>query len=160
MADTPWGILPTRAPHGGWAPQRRGTLLTEGPSHTGEVARMRSQLRRHSLVLALGMSCIGGAARAQSFPQPLPDIPFAPGERLTYTGRVHVGVAGSGTIWVEGPSELRGTPTWVLHSDMQGKLGPIKATERNASWLDPMHMAALRYTSDTHHLWKKNQDAV
>jgi hypothetical protein len=121
---------------------------------------MRSRHRHHALAFALSLSCLGRTVSAQTWPQSLPDLPFAPGERLTYTGRVHVGVAGSGTIWVEGPLEVRGTPAWVLHSDMQGKLGPIRATETNTSWLDPMHMAALRYTSNTRHLWKKNDDVV
>ena len=102
------------------------------------------------------MCCLGSAAVAQQ----APDLPFAPGERMTYEGRVHIGVGGSGTISVEAPSQLRGTTTWVLRSDMQGKLGPIKATERHASWLDPMQMAALRYTSSERHLFKKHDDAV
>jgi hypothetical protein len=121
---------------------------------------MRSRHHRHVIAFALSLSCLGSAVAAQSWPQSLPDLPFAPGERLTYTGRVHVGVAGSGTIWVEGPADVRGTPTWVLHSDMQGKLGPIKATEKNTSWLDPMHMTALRYRSTLRHLFKRNEDVV
>jgi hypothetical protein len=95
-------------------------------------------------------------AEGQSFSA----LPFAPGERLTYSGRVHVGVSGSGTIWIDAPSELRGTTTWVLHSDMQGTFGPIRATEQNASWLDPSRMATLRYTSNARHLWRRNEDAV
>jgi len=79
---------------------------------------------------------------------------------MTYTGRVHVGVGGAGTIWVEGPVDLRGTSTWVLHSDMRGSLGPVKATVSNASWIDPYRMTALRYTSNERHLWKRHDDAV
>ena len=90
---------------------------------------------------------------------PVPDLPFAPGERMTYVGRVHVGVGGSGTIWVEGPVELRERSTWVLHSDMEGKLGPVRATVRSASWIDPAQMASLRYTSSERHLWKKRDEA-
>lgn len=79
---------------------------------------------------------------------------------MSYVGRVHVGVGGSGTISVEAPTQLRGTTVWLLRSDMQGKLGPIKATERHASWLDPVRMASLRYTSSERHLFKKHDDAV
>ena len=79
---------------------------------------------------------------------------------MTFAGRVHVGVGGSGTIWVEGPVEIRGQSTWVLHSDIEGKLGPIRATVRNASWLDPTAMAALRYSSSERHLWKRHDDVV
>jgi hypothetical protein len=117
---------------------------------------MRSALLRSALGATLSVGCVAGAALAQ---HPT-DLPFAPGERLSYVGRVHVGVGGSGTISVEAPSQLRGTTTWVLRSDMQGKLGPIKATERHASWLDPMQMATLRYTSSERHLFKKHDDAV
>jgi hypothetical protein len=125
---------------------------------------MRSHSRRHAHRSALATTWVAialttglaSAARGQQ----LPDLPFAPGERLTYAGRVHVGVGGSGTISVDAPSELRGTTTWVLHSDMQGKLGPVKGTERNASWLDPARMTSLRYTSDMRHLWKRQTDVV
>jgi hypothetical protein len=117
---------------------------------------MGSTLARPALHAALVTVCLGGTAAAQ---HPA-DLPFAPGERMTYVGRVHVGVGGSGTISVEAPSQLRGTTTWVLRSDMQGKLGPIKATERHASWLDPARLATLRYTSSERHLFKKHDDAV
>lgn len=108
--------------------------------------------------LAIAAALVGLAVTAGA--QPSPELPFGPGERMTYAGRVHVGVGGRGTIWVEGPIELRGRSTWVLHSDMEGKLGPIRATVRNASWLDPAQMASLRYTSNERHLWKKNDDVV
>ena len=102
------------------------------------------------------MTSLAGTAAGQQSSE----LPFAPGERMTYTGRVRAGVAGRGTISVDAPSELRGTATWVLHSDMQGKVGPIKGTERNASWLDPVRMATLRYTSSARQLFKRNDDAV
>jgi uncharacterized protein DUF3108 len=106
--------------------------------------------------VVLVLSGVGATADAQQEA----DLPFGPGERMTYAGRVHVGVGGSGTIWVEGPVELRGQHTWVLHSDIEGKLGPIRASVRSASWLDPMRMASLRYTSNERHLWKKHDEVV
>ncbi len=87
-------------------------------------------------------------------------LPFAPGERLTFAGHARMGVSGKGTISVDSPSALRGTTIWVLHSDMRGTFGPLGATERNASWLDPATMTSLRYTSSAHHLWKRSEDAV
>ena len=117
----------------------------------------RSLRRSLSLIFALATSCVGAVASAQQEPI---SLPFGPGERMTYTGRVHVGVGGSGSIWVEGPVELRGRSVWLLHSDMQGKLGPIRASVRNASWLDPMNVASLRYSSSERHLWKKSDDVV
>ena len=120
---------------------------------------MRTSHRRHVIALTLAAAALVGAARVTRAQQGA-ELPFAPGERLVYSGRVRAGVAGSGTISVDAPSELRGTTTWVLHSDMQGKVGPFKATERNASWLDPVHMATLRYTSNARHLFKHDVDQV
>ncbi|MDB4882560.1 MAG: hypothetical protein JWL95_1326 [Gemmatimonadetes bacterium] len=117
---------------------------------------MRSTLRHYALLLIFMSTTIASTASAQQSPE----LPFAPGERFTYAGRVRAGVSGSGTISVDAPSELRGTSIWVLHSDMQGKLGPIKGSERTASWLDPVRMATLRYTSTARHLFTRTDDAV
>jgi len=87
-------------------------------------------------------------------------LPFAPGERLTYAGHARMGVSGKGTISVDAPSELRGKTIWVLHSDMRGTLGPISAKEQNASWLNPVTMTSLRYTSSANHLLKRSNEAV
>jgi Protein of unknown function (DUF3108). len=87
-------------------------------------------------------------------------LPFAPGERLTFVGRVRAGVAGEGSLWVEGPVELRGATTWLLHSDMDGRVGPFRATDRTASWLDPARMTALRYTARERHIVSKHDEAV
>lgn len=87
-------------------------------------------------------------------------LPFAPGEKLTLRGKVHTGVSGGGTLWIEGPVEVRGTPTWLLHSDMEGRVGPLRATDRNASWLDPVRMTSLRYTARERHIVSRHDDAV
>ena len=88
------------------------------------------------------------------------ELPFAPGERMTYEGHVRSGVRGKGTMWIEGPVQLRGTTTWLLHSDMEGRVGPLRATDRTASWLDPVKMTALRFTSRERHIVSKHDDAV
>ncbi|MDB4917501.1 MAG: hypothetical protein JWM95_5145 [Gemmatimonadetes bacterium] len=87
-------------------------------------------------------------------------LPFAPGERLEYTGKVRGGISGRGTLWIEGGAELRGVATWILHSDMQGSVGFIHAGDKNASWLDPVRMASLRYSSHERHLLKRTDDEV
>ena len=114
----------------------------------------RSSAVTQLAVIALCMSAVGANAQSAA------ELPFAPGERLEYSGRVHVGVAGRGTLRVEGPVDLRGTPTWTLHSDMQGKLGFLKATDKSVSWIDPTRMSALRYTARERHLLAKFDDAV
>jgi hypothetical protein len=109
-------------------------------------------------VVAQGSAAFASApARPAQADAPLP---FAPGERLTFAGKVHTGVSGGGTLWVEGPVELRGTSTWLLHSDMEGRVGPFRATDRNASWLDPIGMTALRYTTRERHVLSRHDDAV
>ncbi|MDB4879518.1 MAG: hypothetical protein JWL60_964 [Gemmatimonadetes bacterium] len=89
-----------------------------------------------------------------------PGLPFAPGERLTFAGKVRTGVSGGGSLWVEGPVELRGTTTWLLHSDMEGRVGPLRATDRTASWLDPVLMTSLRFTARERHIISRHDDAV
>lgn len=117
---------------------------------------MRTRLSHLAIAATLGILPITGAAPIRSTDA----LPFAPGERLTYEGRVHTGISGGGTLWVEGPVELRGTATWLLHSDMEGRVGPLRATDRSASWLDPVRMTALRYTSSERHILSKHDDAV
>ena len=117
---------------------------------------MRPRLSRLALAITFGVLPI-------VHPTPMAtvdELPFAPGERLTYQGRVHAGVSGGGTLWIEGPVELRGTTTWLLHADMEGRVGPLRATDRSISWLDPIHMTALRYTSRERHILTKHDDAV
>lgn len=118
---------------------------------------MRPRSRRAVLAAALLTALpTAGFVPAQS-PS---ELPFGPGERLTFEGKVRSGVSGGGTLWVEGPVELRGTSTWLLHSDMEGRVGPLRATDRNASWLDPVRMTALRYTSRERHILSRHDDAV
>ncbi|MDB4892512.1 MAG: hypothetical protein JWL61_4367 [Gemmatimonadetes bacterium] len=108
-------------------------------------------------MIAIVTLCAGAvAADAQSSG----DLPFAPGEKFEYAGRVHVGVSGRGTLRVDGPSEVRGTTVWTLHSDMEGKLGFLRASDRSVSWLDPVHMSALRFTARERHLLTKHDDDV
>ncbi len=112
---------------------------------------------RRSLVAAVVLlaAAVSGAAAQGSA-----GLPFAPGERLNFSGRVRAGVGGGGTLWVGGPATVRGTTTWVLHSDMEGRIGPLRATNQNASWLDPLQMSALRYTSRERHFLTRHDDAV
>jgi hypothetical protein len=108
-------------------------------------------------ILAALLLCIAPPLRAQ---QAKAALPFAPGERLEFIGRAHRGVSARGTMRVDGPTELRGTMTWTLHSDMEGKIGFLRGSDRSASWLDPVGMTALRYTSRERHPLAKHDDGV
>jgi hypothetical protein len=114
----------------------------------------RSGVATHLATLALCAIAVSASAQSPA------ELPFAPGEKFEYTGRVHVGVSGRGTLRVDGPSQLRGTTVWTLHSDMEGKLGFIRASDRAVSWIDPVHMSALRYTSRERHVLSKHDDDV
>lgn len=118
---------------------------------------MRSLTRRTIGSALLAVLAVVGPAAAQSASA---HPPFAPGEKLTFEGRVRAGVSGGGVLWVEGPVELRGTTAWLLHSDMEGRVGPLRATDQNASWLDPAAMRSLRYTSRERHILSRHDDAV
>ncbi len=118
------------------------------------LAPRRARVRAAFASLAL----CAGAVRADA--QATTHLPFGPGERLEFTGRVHVAVSGRGTLRVEGPSDVRGITTWSLHSDMEGKLGFLRASDRNVSWIDPVRMASLRYTSRERHLLAKHDASV
>ena len=73
-------------------------------------------------------------------------LPFFAGERLTYHVRVsRFGGSGKGEMTVEGPIYLRGTATYVLRSNVQTRVGPVKAVNRSESWLDVVRMATLRF---------------
>lgn len=126
-------------------------MLRSRPSKR-PLCTLRKPLVTAAILLA---SAAGGAAAQESA-----TLPFAPGERLTFSGRVRAGVGGGGTLWVDGPATVRGTVTWVLHSDMEGRIGPLRATNQNASWLDPVEMTALRYTSRERHFLARHDDAV
>jgi hypothetical protein len=104
----------------------------------------------------LALCALASPVRAQD----TSELPFAPGERFTYAGRVRTGISGRGTLWVEGPTDLRGTATWILHSDMEGRVGPFRATSQSASWLDPVRMTTLRYTTRERHLLARHDDAT
>lgn len=117
---------------------------------------MRLRLPHLALAATFGMLPITGTSHTSAADA----LPFAPGEKLSFEGHVSTGVKGGGVMWVEGPVEMRGTTTWLLHSDMEGRIGPLRATDRTASWLDPIGMTALRYTSRERHILSKHDDAV
>lgn len=74
------------------------------------------------------------------------DLPFCVGEHLEYRVEVsRVRASGRGVMSVEGPVELRGSQTYLLRFDFKAGLGPLKASDRTESWLDPLRMTSLRF---------------
>lgn len=72
-------------------------------------------------------------------------VPFAVGERLEYVARAPHGLKGKATMWIEGPESVRGVQTMVLRFDFATRIGFVRISDRTTSWLDPLHMAAMRY---------------
>ncbi len=79
-------------------------------------------------------------------------FPFGIGEELVYQLRAtRFGRVGTGTMRVEGPDSIRGRPTYRLHFDVQGRVGPFSIEDCTRSWLDPDGPAALRYEKRERH---------
>ena len=88
-------------------------------------------------------------------------LPFAVGDTLTYSARVaKVGRVGKAVMWVDGPSELRGTAAWVLHFNFSARVGPVKAEDRTESWIDARTMATLRFHKHERHPLSRHDERV
>ena len=88
-------------------------------------------------------------------------LPFAPGERITYS--VHVGRLGNigqATMSVGGPVDVRGTPTYLLRSETRAGFGPLKGSQLTQSWLDPVMMRSLRFSERERRLFSSRNRTV
>ena len=75
-----------------------------------------------------------------------PKLPFSIGERLTYDVTIAGGKRiGRGTMWIEGPTEIRGTRTYVLRFDSHVRLALFTGVSNSESWFDPVRESSLRY---------------
>jgi len=86
-------------------------------------------------------------------------LPFGIGERLVYEGRVR-GISGRGTMWIEGPVDVRGISTYELHFDFSARVGPLSVSQKSTSWLDPERMAAMRFEKRERHLLSRRDEAI
>jgi len=91
--------------------------------------------------------------------QGTPALPFAVGERLVYDGRVR-GIGGRGTMWIQGPVDVRGVSTFELHFDFSARVGPFTVSQKSTSWLDPEHMATMRFEKRERHLLVRRDESV
>ena len=100
------------------------------------------------------------ASRAQQVVPPAA-LPFQPGEALTYQVRVsRVGDVGTGRMWIEGPVTEGGTSVWRLRFEMEAGKGPIRASDRTTSWLDPLRFAIHRFEKSERHLLSRSEERV
>jgi len=127
-----------------------------------------------SRFLKLGGAVLTLVAAAPALPGPLPSPvaeafqgtevtrpPFMVGEVLDF--RVNVsrgGDVGRGQMRVEGPEMDRGIMTWRLVFVMNAGRGPIRATDRTTSWLDPERFATTRFEKNEKHPLSTNQERI
>jgi len=91
-------------------------------------------------VLMLGV-CAAGQPHDSS-----PKLPFFIGERLSYDVAIAGGnTIGQSTMWIEGPTELRGTRTYLLRFDSRVRLALFTGISNSESWFDPERKTSLRY---------------
>ena len=48
-------------------------------------------------------------------------------------------------MWIEGPVNVRGTSTYLLHFDSRIRIAFIPAASRSSSWFDPLRGSSLRF---------------
>jgi hypothetical protein len=112
------------------------------------------------LAARLGFAVVTIAAFSTRLPaQGTPALPFAVGERLVYDGKVR-GIGGRGTMWIQGPVDVRGVNTFELHFDFSARVGPLTVSQKSTSWLDPERMAAMRFEKRERHLLVRREESV
>ncbi len=73
-------------------------------------------------------------------------LPFSLGEKITYDIRLANGArVGTATMWIEGPADVRGTSTYLLHFDSRIRYLLVPAVSRSSSWFDPLRGRSLRF---------------
>jgi hypothetical protein len=78
-----------------------------------------------------------------------------------YRARVpRMGATGHGAMSVEGPVTVRGRSVYVLRSELQGGIGPIRAVDRTESWLDPRAMTSVRFRKHERHPLSRHTELV
>lgn len=109
-------------------------------------AARRSGIRGGSGIAWLALAAAIAAPAQGVAQQSRLDLPFAPGERLTYSVRsVRFGGLGKATMSVHGPELVRGQPTYLLDFEMRGRVAIAAISDRTRSWIDPETMATYRY---------------
>ncbi len=127
------------------------------PDRAAAPRRGRRLFRYLGLALATLLAVPPGAA-AQV---PGDRVPFTTGERLFYRAQSsRFGNVGTGEMWVEGPTTLRGTGVFVLRMRVRAGLGPFTGTDESTSWLDPVRFATLQFDKVERHIGTRFRETV
>lgn len=88
-------------------------------------------------------------------------LPFSVGERLTYRINVgRMGNVGRGSMWIEGPVDVRGTDAVLLRFDFEAGVWPVRAVDRTSSWFDLRWMRSLRFWKHERHPLSSHDETV
>jgi hypothetical protein len=125
--------------------------------------RLPACLRPHRrrLVVALAATVALASARPATARAQEAELPFAPGERLTYAVRIsRFGGVGKSTMWVESAGDVRGSEAWLLRFDFSARVGPVKAEDRTSSWLDARRVTSLRFLKHERHPLSRHDEEI
>ena len=118
--------------------------MTQHTDATGRIGRTGATPALGALRALALPACLALAAPGALPAQPA--LAVTPGERLTYVVRVaKLGTVGRGSMVVEGPTDVRGTPTYLLRFAFHTRVGPVKVVNETESWLDVTSGAVLRF---------------
>jgi hypothetical protein len=101
------------------------------------------------------------AAVSSAVAQPRAELPFAPGEQLTYRVQAgRFGAVGDGVMSVEGPVMLRDVSVYVLRFDVRARVVLLTASDHSESWIDPERLVSLRYHKRERHPFSRFDERV
>ncbi|HEU4630125.1 MAG TPA: DUF3108 domain-containing protein [Gemmatimonadaceae bacterium] len=140
---------------------------TDTIGRCGLAGRRTTLGATHALALPVWLA-LAAAASASPAQEAAPDsarepvaLHVTPGERLTYVVRVaRLGTVGRGSMVVEGPVDVRGTPTYRLHFAFRTRVGPVRVVNESESWLDVASGAVLRFRKHERSPLSKHDEAV
>ena len=108
----------------------------------------RQPATEQQLLLLVAVVCmlLLGVCAGKPSDDSAPKLPFFIGERLSYDVTLASGNRiGQSTMWVEGPTQLRGTSTYVLRFDSRIRLALFTGVSISESWFDPVGKKSLRF---------------
>jgi hypothetical protein len=116
-------------------------LIHPSRSHLAQ----RSWTTQVTLLGIATLSLLGVCASSQA-PTEDAALPFSIGEKLTYEVTLANGnKVGTSTMWIEGPTDVRGTSTYLLRFDSRIRIAFLSAVSRSSSWFDPLRGSSLRF---------------
>lgn len=88
-------------------------------------------------------------------------LPFSIGEKLVYDVSLARGAKiGQATMWVEGPTVVRGTSTYLLLFNSRVRVALFTGVSSSGSWFDPARKTSLRYFKDERSILNTENVAV